>query len=291
MSVLRAARWSQLLLSLPLIFSHVGCRNAEPPEAPEAPAMERVALSFEDPRGRLDEEGATALGRWLLGGEGFSSFFAATFLGELILPIWLQGANEGGAELSGDERDGSEANTGESLEEAPPPRPLSGEGWMRLTLPCADPPAAGALRFQALFSLEGISPILWGSAEGCSWPDALSLSGDIAFFLPRQGAPFELVSWSGPAKIWLDFSGALTWSGGSLAGAIAASFDDETTQLLWEEGTRRFTLSIPRLTLEELADPATLAQLPIEVLTEEGVWRCILEESSCTGPDGQEVQL
>ena len=280
MSALISARriCARLLISLPLCLSHLGCRGEPPPEAPEAPAMEALALSFSAPRGRLDEDAASALGRWLGSPEGSSSFFGATLLGELILPIWLQGAGEGGDAASDDSSEAS-------------PR-LAGEGWMRLTLPCADPPAEGSLLFQALFSLEGITPILWGSAEGCRWPDGdLSLTGDIAFFLPKQGAPFELSSWSGPAKIWLDFSGELTWSGGSIAGAIAASFDDETTQLLWSEGALRFTLSIPRLTLEELADPATLVQLPIEVLTEEGSWRCTLEESSCIGPDGQEVQL
>ena len=285
-------RWHRLLLMLPLTFFHSGCRGESPPEAPEAPAMERFALNFEEPRGRLDEEGGEALGRWLLGEEGISSFFAATLLGELILPIWLQSTTEGGAGLETEESSGSTENTGGSFEEQSASPRLSGKGWMRLTLPCASPPAEGTLRFQALFSLEGISPILWGGAEGCRWPEEeLSLTGDIAFFLPRQGSPFELISWSGPAKIWLDFSGELAWSGGAIAGAIAASFDDETTQLLWEEGSRRFTLSIPRVTLSEIADPSTLVQLPIEVLTEKGSWRCTLEESSCTGPDGQEVQL
>ena len=256
------------------IFWVAGCRPNDVPETPVAPDVESIANRFFSPSGSLNEQNASDLGRWLLA-DGGAVMLASATLVQSVLPGLLDSIQSG-------------LSQGNSADDTASELPFQAAGWLRFVLPCGEQDEQ-LLTLQALFSTAGLNPTIWGTSQ-CVWNDlGLALAGELSFFLPAQ-------DWGGEQGSWLNIDGELTYEGYSLSGTHHLMIDTQNNaRVLWEQGEDRFIIRAPIIDAESLSLAVDsldeFTQLSISIETGNGTWQCELATASCSGPNGESIDL
>lgn len=263
-----------------IVAMWMGCApKVQAPDLPDEPDFDALINQFETPTGTLDSDASERLKDWLLA-DGGVAFLGSSILLQNIIPeltAQLGGSFMGGGNLSD--------------------IPLTGDGWIRATLPCHNTMDIDAafLQVHARYTEVGINPNMWGNATQCNWAQwGITLDASLAMVLDlpldfldtSSSSDRVMLAWDGEGNVG-DYGFDMTY---------VAKLQSDRVYTIWTDEAGTFVIDLPNLDaafLEDLQDIASIEEaledlqaLSLGIDTAEGRWECMLIEARCVGRDG-----